>query len=244
MVKWMEEQARLLEKGVLPGGSSGRVEPVVPEVSDKVPLAADSMVSSMADRAAGIHRDPPSKLISKPVVLPDLWWTVPDPVNIDLLTVGNCTLEQAKAYVQCQRYWRVLVDDNLELLLARIRQMLWDDNYVLGGIDCPPYRRWPVNFLCFPGYVVRWMSGGSEIEGRLGYESTAERALVWVGNLHEANELVPWSSLTIGDHWASASEFQRRGLIIQAQREAAKLEQEEKNCGKTRQQLRENWKLL
>ena len=77
-----------------------------------------------------------------------------------------------------QQRWRTYVDDNLELLLARIRQVLWDENFRRGWIDHPPYENWPVEFSLYPNFVVRWMSGGSRMEGRLGYESTRERALV------------------------------------------------------------------
>ena len=72
----------------------------------------------------------------------------------------------------------------------------------------PPHESWPVGFPVYPNFVVRWMSGESRMKGRLGYESTRERALVWV---LETNELVPRSSLTIGDHWFSAAEFSAPG---------------------------------
>jgi hypothetical protein len=72
------------------------------------------------------------------------------------------------------------------------------------------------------------MSGESRVEGRLGYESTRERALVWVGFHLETNELVPWSSLTIGDHWASPEEFQRRSRTDRERREASERAAEEK----------------
>jgi hypothetical protein len=72
------------------------------------------------------------------------------------------------------------------------------------------------------------MSGESRVEGRLGYESTRERALVWIGHHLETNELVPWSSLTIGDHWLSADEFRRRAQADREQREAAEKEKEER----------------
>ena len=121
-------------------------------------------------------------------------------MNLERLTVENCTLEHARAYIESQRYWRVFVDDNLAMVLGRIRQALWDENFRLGWIDRPPYENWPVGFVVYPNLVVRWMSGGSRMEGRLGYESTREMALVWVGHHLETNQLVPWSSLTIGDH--------------------------------------------
>ena len=175
-----------------------------------------------------IRREPPVQAVDKPKVLPDLWWKVQEPVNIELLTVENCTLEQARAYVESQRYWRVFVDDNLAMVLGRIRQALWDENFRLGWIDRPPYESWPVGFPVYPNFVVRWMSGESRMEGRLGYESTRERALVWVGSHLETNELVPWSSLTIGDHWASAAEIQRRGQADRERRQADAIAMEER----------------
>jgi hypothetical protein len=66
------------------------------------------------------------------------------------------------------------------------------------------------------------------MEGRLGHESTRERALVWVGSHLETNKLVPWSSLTVGDHWASAEDFQRRGQADKKRREASERAAEEK----------------
>jgi hypothetical protein len=214
LVNWMAEQAYvlsdLLNKGVLPDESGGGIDSIVPGDSGVLRGPVGSEVDSVAHRAAVLHRDPPTRVIDKPTVLPDLWWRVQEPVSIDLLTVESCTLEQARAYVEGQQRWRVLVDDNLALVLARIRQALWDENFLLGWIDRPPYRDWPVEFRLYPNFMVRWMSGGSKIEGRLGYESTRERALVWVGHYFEANELVPWSSLTVGDHWLSAAEFPRR----------------------------------
>ena len=122
----------------------------------------------------------------------------------------------------------MLVDDNLALVLARIRQALWDDNFILGWIDRPPYRDRPVGFRLYPNFMVRWMSGGSKIERRLGYESTRERALVWIGHYLEADELVPWSSLTIGDHWLSTAEFRRRSQSDKKRSEAAARKNEER----------------
>ena len=108
------------------------------------------------------------------------------------------------------------------------RSTLWDDNFRLGWIDRPPYENWPVGFPVYPNFMVRWMSGESRMEGRLGYESTRERALVWIGHHLETNELVPWSSLTIGDHWLSANEFQRRALVDRERSEALAKEKEDR----------------
>jgi hypothetical protein len=63
------------------------------------------------------------------------------------------------------------------------------------------------------------MTGGEEMEGRLGYESTADQALVWVGNRLETNFLVPWASLTIGDHWLSGAEYHRQNARDREKRE-------------------------
>ena len=76
-------------------------------------------------------------------------------MNIELLTVENCTLEQARTYVEGQQYWRVLIDDNMAMVLGRIRQGLWDENFRRGWIDCPPYEGWPVGFPVYPNFVVR-----------------------------------------------------------------------------------------
>ena len=81
---------------------------------------------------------------------------------------------------------------------------------------------------CYPNYVVRWMTGGDEMEGRLGYESTAEQALVWTGRLLETNVLVPWASLTIGDHWLSGAEYLRQNARDREKRDARKRETAER----------------
>ena len=198
LVRWMEDQASVLtelwEKGVPPDKSSGESGVVVPRTSDVLNGPANVEMNSIANHAAAssssasssssslIRREPPVQAVDKPKVLPDLWWRLQEPVNIELLTVENCTLEQAQAYAEGQQYWRVFVDDNLAMVLGRIRQALWDENFRQGWIVRPLYEGWPVGFSVYPNFVVRWMSGGSRMEGRLGYESTRERALVWVGH--------------------------------------------------------------
>ena len=131
----MEDQANVLtelwEKGVLPDESGGETSVVVPRASDVLDGPAGNDMGSIADRAAGssslasssssslIHREPPARAVERPSVLPDLWWRLQEPVNIELLTVENCTLEQARSYVEGQQHWRVFIDDNLA--------MVWDE---------------------------------------------------------------------------------------------------------------------
>ena len=184
---------------MLPDKSSEGSGVVVPRTSGVLNEAASNDIGSITGRATGssssalssssslIRREPPVQAVDKPKVLPDLWWRLQEPVNIELLTVENCTLEQARVYAESQRYWRVFVDDNLAMVLGRIRQALWDENFRLGWVDRPPYESWPVGFPVYPNFVVRWVSGESRMEGYLGYESTRERALVWVGFHLETN---------------------------------------------------------
>jgi hypothetical protein len=144
LVKWMEEQMvvlyDLLNRGTLPGVAAGEVQLVASGTSAVSNTSVENESDGAARRAAVVYRDVPLVVVGKPTVLPDLWWRVCEAVNIELLTVENCTLEQARAFVEGQPRWRVHLDDNLAMVLARIRQALWDDSYLLGWIEQPPYR--------------------------------------------------------------------------------------------------------
>ncbi len=94
-VRWMTEQADVLSdlliKGVLPSGSGGMVDSVVPGTSEVLRGPVDGEVDSVTRRAAVVNRNPPTRVIGKPTVLSDLSWRMHETVNIDLLTVESCT---------------------------------------------------------------------------------------------------------------------------------------------------------
>ena len=119
-----------MDRGTLPGVSDGGVQLITSGASAVSCTPVENEVDSAARRAAVVHHDPPLVVVDKPTVLPDLWWRIYETVNIELLTVESCTLEQARVFVEGQQRWRVYLDDNLEMVLARIRQILWDDNYL------------------------------------------------------------------------------------------------------------------
>jgi len=72
LVKWMTEQAYvlsdLLDNGVLPDGSGGGVA-VMPGTSG---VLRGPVVGEVDSVAVVVHRDPPTKVVEKPTVLPDL----------------------------------------------------------------------------------------------------------------------------------------------------------------------------